>query len=229
MTARQPDAGSPPPKSASRVELAYATLRERITSGVYGPGHRLVLDELARELGVSPVPVREAVRRLEAEGYVEFQRNVGARVATFDEQEFVQTVHVVALLEGYATALAAPHLRRADLARARKINDRMQASLDDLDPVRFSALNREFHFALYERCPNQHIQGLLETQWARLDTIRRSVFRYVPDRSRSSVAEHAELLDLIAAGAPVERIEQVARAHKMHTGAAVSEAGGAPG
>lgn len=225
MTARRPAAGSPPPKTASRVELAYITIRERITGGVYGPGYRLVLDELAREFGISPVPVREAVRRLEAEGYVDFQRNVGARVATFDEQEFVQTVQVVALLEGYASALAAPHMRRADLAQARKINDRMRASLDDLDPIRFSTLNREFHFTIYERCPNQHIRGLLETQWARLDTIRRSVFLYVPGRSRSSVAEHAELLDLITAGAPAERIEQVARAHKLHTSAAVSGAG----
>lgn len=229
MTARQPDAGSPPPKSVSRVEFAYATIRERITTGVYGPGYRLVLDELARELGVSPVPVREAVRRLEAEGYVDFQRNVGARVATFDKQEFVQTLDVVALLEGYATALAAPRMRRTDLARARKINDRLRTSLDDLDPILFSALNRDFHFTIYERCPNHHVRGLLEAQWARLDTIRRSVFLYVPGRSASSVAEHAELLDLIAAGAPAEHIEQKARTHKLHTGAAVSEAdGGTP-
>src|SRR5262245_45003271 len=69
----------------SRFELAYTTIRQRILNGAYGPGYRLVLDELAREIGMSPVPVREAVRRLEAEGYVDFQRNVGARVATFDE------------------------------------------------------------------------------------------------------------------------------------------------
>src|SRR5215472_15029736 len=98
------------PQPLSRVDLAYDTIRERIVDGSYSAGYRLVLDELARELGVSPVPVREAIRRLEAEGYVDFQRNVGARVATFDEREFEQTLHVVALLEGYATALAAPHM-----------------------------------------------------------------------------------------------------------------------
>ena len=63
---------------------------------------------------------------------------------------------------------------------------------------------------------------MLEIQRARLDTIRRSVFLDVPGRSRSSVAAHAELLDLIAAGAPVDRIQQVARAHKLLTSAAVS-------
>lgn len=206
-----------PTAATSRVELAYATIRERITTGVYGPGFRLVLDELAREIGVSPVPVREAVRRLEAEGYVEFQRHVGARVATFDEQDFARTMQVVALLEGYATALAAPHMRRSDLSKARKINAALQASLTDLDPVQFSSLNREFHFTIYDRCPNTEIRSLLEAQWSRLDTIRRSVFVFVPGRARSSVAEHTEILDTIALGAPADKIERLARAHKLHT------------
>jgi hypothetical protein len=70
-----------------------------------------VLEELARELGVSPVPVREVVRRLEAEGYVDFQRNVGARVASFDERQFEQTLHVVAWS---APTLNAPARRLAE-------------------------------------------------------------------------------------------------------------------
>ena len=217
-------APSPRAGTVSRQEQAYTTIRQRIMSGAYGPGYRLVLDELAREMGVSPVPVREAVRRLEAEGYVDFQRNVGARVASFDEPEFDQTLHVVALLEGYATALAAPRMRRSDIARARKINERMRAALVDFDPMHFSALNREFHFSIYERCPNTHIRTLLEAQWARLDAIRRSAFTFAPGRAHSSVAEHAGILDLIAAGAPADQIEHAARAHKVHTGDAVAAA-----
>src|SRR6266540_1350315 len=147
------------PAPTSLVELAYNTIRERITSGAYGPGYRLVLDELAREIGSSPVPVREAIRRLEAEGYVDFQRHVGARVVSFDEREFDEAVQVIAVLEGYATALAAPHMRRTDLARARKVNDRMLAALSDFDPVHFSALNREFHFVIYDRCPNANLRA----------------------------------------------------------------------
>jgi len=211
------------PAPTSRVELAYNTIRERITSGAYGPGYRLVLDELAREIGSSPVPVREAIRRLEAEGYVDFQRHVGARVASFDEHEFVQAVGVVAVLEGYATALATPHLRRTDITRARKINEQLRAALTDLDPMKFSSLNREFHFVIYDRCPNTHVRSLLEAQWSRLDTIRRSVFAFVPGRARSSVAEHTEILDLIAMGAPADQIERLARAHKLHTAEAVTK------
>lgn len=206
------------PMSTSRVELAYATIRERITSGIYGPGYRLVLDELAREIGSSPVPVREAIRRLEAEGYVDFRRHVGARVASFDEHELAQAVQVVAVLEGYATALAAPHLRRADIAKARKLNDRMAAALADLDAVRFAALDRDFHAVCYSRCPNAQVLTLLESQWARLDTARRSTAAVVAGRARTMVTEHGELLDLVGGGAPADLIEQLARAHQLSTG-----------
>jgi DNA-binding GntR family transcriptional regulator len=218
-----PSSPAPLPRTTSRVDLAYDTIRERIVSGAYGPGYRLVLDDLARELGASVVPIREAIRRLEAEGYVDFQRNVGARVTTFDETQFEQTLHVVALLEGYATALAAPRMRRSDMARARKANERMRESLNDLHAIQFSELNREFHFAIYDRCANEHVRGLLQAQWSRLDTIRRSVFLFVPGRSAFSVAEHDEILDLIDAGAPADRIEQAARAHKLRTAEAAGK------
>ena len=108
-------------------------------------------------------------------------------------------------------------MRRADITRARRVNQRMRASLPDLNALQFSELNREFHFAIYDRCPNQHIRSLLEAQWSRLDTIRRSVFLFVPGRSTYSVAEHDEILDLIADGAAPDQIEQAARAHKLRT------------
>ncbi len=63
----------------SKSEAAYATISERINNGAYSPGYRLVLGTIAEELGCSVVPVREAIRRLEAEGLVNFTRNVGAR------------------------------------------------------------------------------------------------------------------------------------------------------
>ena len=65
--------------SESKSQSTYSAIRAKIISGAYGPGYRLVLDELSREMGISTVPIREAIRRLEAEGYVDFQRNVGAR------------------------------------------------------------------------------------------------------------------------------------------------------
>src|SRR5579862_3942577 len=77
-------------KHQSKHERAYALIRQRILDGVYGPGRRLVIDALAEELGISPVPVREAIRRLEAEGRVVYRHNVGARVAPTDERRHLR-------------------------------------------------------------------------------------------------------------------------------------------
>lgn len=201
----------------SKLERVYDTLKQRIVDGAYTPGHRLVLDHLARELRVSTLPVREAIRRLEAEGFVDFQRNVGARVAPLDAGEYLHTLHVLALLDGYATAIAAPHVQPGDLAAAREINGRLTAALDEFDPMTFVALNRDFHFVFYQRCPNQHVRALVEEEWARLDAIRRSTFLFIPDRARQSVAEHTALLDLLEAGTDGAEIERAAREHKLHT------------
>lgn len=202
---------------AAKSEQAYAYLKERITGGGYGPGYRLVLGAIGRELGISPVPVREAIRRLEAEGYVVYERNVGPRVAAVDAGAYAHSMEVLALLEGACTAAAAPLLTPADLDRAADLNDRMAATLTDFDPIGFTRLNQEFHHVLCARGPNPHLRGLVEREWARLDLIRRSTFSVIPGRTPGSIAEHAHLLDLIRTGAPPEEIERCAREHKLTT------------
>ena len=100
---------------ASKSTRAYEWIRDRIRFHEYTPGHRLVIAPIAEALGMSAVPVREAIRRLEAEGLVTFEHNVGARVALVDEQEYVHTMQTLGLVEGLATALSAPLLLDADL------------------------------------------------------------------------------------------------------------------
>jgi len=215
------EAAAPAPATVSKLEFVYDTVKRRILDGTYSPGYRLVLDQLARELAVSTLPVREAVRRLEAEGYVEFQRNVGARVARLDPEEYVHTMHVLALLEGYATALAAPQMRQRHINAVRRINERMEDALNAFNPLGFTTLNREFHFAIYEHCPNEHVRSLVTAQWARLDAIRRSSFVYVPGRAHQSVDEHFRLVTLIQNKALPVEIEFVAQGHKLQTVAAL--------
>ncbi|WP_322766816.1 GntR family transcriptional regulator [Frankia sp. Cr1] len=216
-------------RGGSKSESAYETIKDRITAGEYGPGHRLVFDQLARELSVSPVPVREAVRRLEAEGYVTFQRNVGAAVAKIDSGQFASTMQVVAVLEGAATALAAPYLSTADLDRARDINARMRESLAQFDPVGFTRLNHEFHQVLCGGCPNPHLGSLVDREWSRLNVIRRTTFGIVPGRATRSVLEHEHLIRLIEARASEAEIERVAREHKLATLRAFQERQSAEG
>ena len=166
----------------SKSERAYRFLRERIDDGRYVPGYRLVLAQIASELDVSVVPVREAIRRLEAEGLVTFERNVGAQVALQKEAEYQHTMETLALVEGFATGLSARHLSADHLARAREVHERMRRTLDDFDPHRFTELNLEFHSILFEECPNPHVLDLVHRGWNRMRVLRDSSFSFVPGR-----------------------------------------------
>lgn len=201
----------------SKSERAYRFLHDRIASHAYSPGYRLVLSAIADELEMSVVPVREAIRRLEAEGLVTFERNIGARVAMVDEVEYIHTMQMLGLVEGAATALSTPHLTVADLDRATEINERMRRLLDDFDAHEFTRLNKKFHSVLFTHCPNPHILDLVQRGWRRLPRVRDSSFAYIPYRAAESVAEHAEIIALIRRGAPALDIELAARDHRWRT------------
>jgi DNA-binding GntR family transcriptional regulator len=208
---------SGPGAPTSKADHAYETILQSILDGEYEPGERLVIERLARELGVSVVPVREAIRRLESDGYVTFTRNIGATVTAIDLDRYPETIEAVAALEGIAIGLAAPHLTATDLRRAREVNDRLRDSLTKFDPTQFTRLNRRFHEILYGACPNRHILAILEREWALLDTTRRSAFTYIPERAARSVQEHDDLLEMIEDGANSSDIERFARDHRMVT------------
>ncbi|WP_029146033.1 GntR family transcriptional regulator [Microbacterium luticocti] len=201
----------------SKSQRAYAYIHDRIAHHEYTPGYRLVLGTIADELDMSVVPVREAIRRLEAEGYVTFERNVGARVAVADESEYVYTMQTLGLVEGSAISLAAPHLTDSDLARARAVNERMRRLLDHFDPHEFTRLNQQFHTALFERCPNPHILELVHRGWRRLPGVRDSTFAFIPGRAGHSVDEHEHIVQLIEDNADPLEIELAARTHRWRT------------
>jgi DNA-binding GntR family transcriptional regulator len=203
--------------AGSKSQQAYETVKARIVEGAYTPGYRLVLGSIAKDLGFSVVPVREAIRRLEAEGLVKFERNVGATVAGIDPTEYLYTMQTLSIVEGAATALSAPLIDPAAIARARAVNEEMRECLNHFDPVRFTQLNQDFHSVLFEHCPNPHILDLVHRGWNRLAALRSSTFRFIPGRAHDSVDEHEALLQLIASGADADEIEKAARLHRSAT------------
>jgi DNA-binding GntR family transcriptional regulator len=205
------------PKPMTKQELAYREIRERILNGTYGPGFRIVIDSLAEELGVSALPVREGIRRLEAEGLIVYRPNAGAQVAPADPGAFEEELIVLAALEGYATALAAPHLGAEEIRRLTEITDSMVVAMEELDTLRFGKLNHEFHNLINKRCPNATLLDVLRDLARRLDAKRRTVFVNIPYRGKTSVAEHRQLIELLSKRAPADEIEAVARQHKLNT------------
>jgi DNA-binding GntR family transcriptional regulator len=201
----------------NKAERTYATLRRRILVGSYEPGHRLVLDALAREMGVSPVPVREALRRLEAEGWVVYTRNVGATVAPIDDERWEQEMRVLAILEGNATAIAAPHMLAEDFLSLADLNTRLANAVDRYDLAEASRINRAWHRVIYARCPNAYLVQVIGETQERMDAIRPTVFARNPDRGHESVSEHTAIQELLERPASFEEIERAAREHKVRT------------
>jgi DNA-binding GntR family transcriptional regulator len=202
---------------ASKAEQAFQILKERIMDGTYGPGHRLVIDQLTREHGISSVPWRESLRRLEAEGWVEIVPNVGALVRTFDTDAWQRGLCLVARIGGYATALSAPQLTTADLAEAHDLNRQMGDALAGFDPARFGRLNRRFHELLASRAGDVRLLDMVGNEWARLELIRKSAFWYAPGRAQAALGEHDHILELIESGAAADEIEEAAKRHEINT------------
>lgn len=219
MTAAQAAAQDRAPRAPaqSKSQHAYGWIKARITTQQFAPGYRLVLGSIARELDMSVVPVREAIRGLEAEGLVTFERNIGARVSMVDDSAYRHSMQALSILEGAATALAARSLTPADIERARAINARLTRSLDRFDPHTFTALNQQFHAVLFERCDNPRLLEMVHGEWDRLARLRDSTFSFVPDRAADSVREHEHILALIETGAPLGDIEHAARRHRGAT------------
>jgi DNA-binding GntR family transcriptional regulator len=199
--------------AVNKQERTYEILRDRIHTGVYAPMARLNIDALAREFGVSAIPVREALRRLEAQGWVRFRPNAGAIVSPVDATSWEQAMVAMAVLEGAATAEAQRHLRAADFTRLRTLAADMES---ETDPMRFGMANRRLHTAIVIKCGNPCLLELLQQTHDRLDRVRATMFAYLPNRAAESVKEHRRLLELLEGG-DADEVERYARWHKLQT------------
>ncbi len=210
------EAGPGAPRS--KADHAYAFIRQRMLDGQRTPGERLVIEHFAREMDVSVVPVREAIRRLEAEGYVTYTRNVGATVTSIDLDRYPETVEALAVLEGVAIGLAAPHITARDIKAAReRSTTRCAATSTRWTPSSSLRPTSGSTRSCTGACPNRHLLTMVVKEWELLETTRRSAFEFIPERAIGSVAEHERLLQLIEAGRSSEEIEAFARGHRMKT------------
>jgi DNA-binding GntR family transcriptional regulator len=196
-----------------KQERCYAVIRQRILDGIYPPGYRLIQGDLARELSVSMVPVREAVRRLEAEGLIAYRRNIGATVASVDLTYLCDLMQAQAVLESSATALSAPAVREKSLIQLKRLNDQMQSELKKFDFNGYMDLNRKFHELVVDHCPNHYLAKLWRSTTERIQPLRGLFFRQFPERARDAIQEHRKLIRLIEDKAPAAVIERYACFH----------------
>lgn len=202
-------------KKDNKQEIAYQVIRSRILEGFYVQGQRLVIDTLGKELSLSPIPIREAIRRLEAEGLITIKAYSGAVVSFVDENEYFEVLSTLAVLEGYAVALSNTKVLNEHIIRLQEINFKIKEALEQFDFIGYIKLNKEFHLTSIKNCPNKALYTLIEQMWEKLDTIRRLKPMYFPTRAIDAISEHDTIISLLTSKKKSEEIEQFVRQHHI--------------
>lgn len=194
------------------AEHAYRSIREQILSGEHPEGEWLREGDLATIIGVSRTPVREALRRLAAEGLVRHERNRGVQVQSWSVHDLDEIFSLRSLLEPWGCALAAT-AGTADLDALRGLADEMDAAASrrrpDVDTI--TELNNRFHRTILEASGNSRL-GSLVSSVVQVPLVWRTFSHYSPAALRRSLAHHHELVDALETGDPAWA-ESVMRSH----------------
>ena len=196
-------------RTRSRADFVYDSLRDAISDGRIGVGERVREEEIARNLGVSRTPVREALQRLHQRGLLVFGAGRGLLVAELSQHQVLQLYAMREILEGSAARFAAQHADATDIA----ILYRLQKELADAkpDPLLLVTLNRRFHQAIYEAAHNQYLLQTLNMLHDLLALLNNATFR-VPSRRAESDEEHRRIVAAIETRDP-DAAEEEAREH----------------
>ena len=186
-------------------------IREAILTGKLQPGARIDQNQVAASLNVSLAPVREALKGLEAEGFVKIYPRRGAFVATMSITDLDEIYDARALIEGETIFQATPHLTEERLAELQKLVERMKQVSANGDVNAYIALNREFHLGIYSVLGNQTLLQVIYNLWQRSELYRYRYMFVTHDPERVHL-EHQGILDTCR-----KRDQQAAReAAMMH-------------
>lgn len=199
---------APTPRHGSRSEHVYRRLRDAIQQGEFKSGHRVMEIEVADWLRVSRTPVREAIRRLEAEGMLELEPRTGMVVARLDRQAVMELYVMRETLEGTAARLCARHASDMEIQGLVDLVDRerqIQQDIESLPPH-----NKRFHKAIHRGAHNRY----LEKSLAAINDLGLlgAPLMSLPHRANAALAEHARIVEAIQRHDP-DAADEAARQH----------------
>jgi DNA-binding GntR family transcriptional regulator len=207
----------------SSSQLIAAALRAAIIHGRLAPDSPLRQEQLARHFSVSRIPLREALRQLESEGWIEFLPHRGARVSRLDAAEAREIFEIRAALECRALKLAAPcHTRASWQEVARLLSDSRRESRRS----RYVRRNRDFHLALYRPAQRPRLLALIASLHDRGERYLRLKLD-IPAYKQQSDAEHARIVDA-ASGGHLAHALRILEGHLVKTGEMLAGRLGAP-
>ena len=198
-------------KTQSPVEQAYNHILQSILSGELTPGMRVPAEAVAEALGISRMPVRDALRRLEGDGAVMIFTNRGASVAQFSRDEIVQLIEMRAALEGLAARVALPNIGKNEIDELEQLKTRMEHSSNNL--AKWMFYHDDFHNCLTAL---SH-RALLMWQTERMRVMLRPYYRQYFAKTRELEIiglEHRKIIDAIRKMNP-DHVENIVRSHAL--------------
>ncbi len=179
------------------MPTAYEQLFQAIEDGDLSPGDRLRETELAAQFGVSRTPIREAIRKLEADGIVEHKPRVGAVIRTLGQKEIVELYEMRIVLETTAASMASKHAAAAEIRALESLNAAMTEAAHD--PIEVAALNRKFHRCIMDAARNQFLSQSYHALFHALSLLGKTTLE-TEARVSTVTAQHTDIINAMAAG-----------------------------
>ncbi|HEY8653242.1 MAG TPA: GntR family transcriptional regulator [Dermatophilaceae bacterium] len=180
-------------------EAVLVELRRFITTGRLRPGQKIIQDALSAQLGVSRVPLREALKILEGEGQVTYAAHRGYFVTELSLSDLIEVYRIREILEAEAVSIAVPQMTAEDIHRLDEAERDVQAAADVADVVAMTSANRRLHFAILDACALPRLVWLIRLLWDATE-VYRSVY-YNEAHNREMVdSEHQALVAAVKAG-----------------------------
>ena len=192
-------------------EVVCESLRDAIRRGVLKPGERLMEIQLAEELGVSRTPVREAIRKLELEGYVIMMPRRGTYVANLSIRDVNEVFEIRTSLDSLASGLAAERITDDELERLQRLLVTIGGYVEANDMDKIVETDMEFHDLLYQASRNTRLVGIIFNLREQLTRFRTTSMSF-PGRLKATLEEHRRIVEAIAQG-DVKEAQQAAEDH----------------
>ena len=171
------------------TSMVQERVRQAILDGVLEAGSRIDQNQLAIDLNVSLVPVREALKKLEGEGFVQIVPRRGAFVTTASVEDMEDLYFTRQILEGQAAYHAAPRMTTEQIDKLENLMRKMDIALNHHDFDSFMRLNREFHFVIYDASGSRYLSNIIASLWE-LSERYRYRYMFIKDQGASIQQEH---------------------------------------